>query len=81
MRRILLAFVLLGPVVGLGLLTGPRVPAAQEATPSGEAAPVILETLGSAPAADAPGMLLVWLGSRWRPGPWCPPTSTRANSS
>jgi len=52
MRRLLLAVVLLGLVVTLGLLTMPSVPAAQEATPSGEAAPVTLETLGSAPATD-----------------------------
>jgi quercetin dioxygenase-like cupin family protein len=61
MRRLLLACVLLGLVVTLGLLTMPSVPAAQEGTPSGEAAPVTLETLGSAPATDAPGMLLVSL--------------------
>ena len=61
MRRLLLAFVLLGLVVTLGLLTMPSVPAAQEGTPSGEAAPVTLETLGSTPATDAPGMLLVSL--------------------
>ena len=61
MRRLLLAFVLLGLVVTLGLLTMPSVPAAQEGTPSGEAAPVTLETLGSVPATDAPGMLLVSL--------------------
>ena len=61
MRRILLTFVLLSSVAGVGLLTGQGVPAAQEATPPGEAAPVTLETLGSVPAADAPGMLLVSL--------------------
>jgi quercetin dioxygenase-like cupin family protein len=61
MRRLLLACVLLGLVVTLGLLTMPSVPAAQESTPSGEAAPVTLETLGSAPSPDAPGMLLVSL--------------------
>ncbi len=61
MRRLLLAFVLLGLVVTLALLTMPSVPAAQEATPAGEAAPVTLETLGSVPATDAPGMLLVSL--------------------
>ena len=61
MRRLLLTFVLLGLVVTLGLLTMPSVPAAQEGTPAGEAAPVTLETLGSVPATDAPGMLLVSL--------------------
>ncbi len=39
MRRLLLAFVLLGLVVALGLRAVPSVPAAQDATPSGEAAP------------------------------------------
>ena len=68
MRRLLLAFVLLGLVVTLGLLTMPSVPAAQEATPSGEAAPVILEMLASAPAADAPGMLQVLARVTLAPG-------------
>jgi quercetin dioxygenase-like cupin family protein len=68
MRRLLLAFVLLGLVVTLGLLTMPSVPAAQEGTPSGEAAPVTLETLGSVPATDAPGMLLVLLRVTLAPG-------------
>ena len=68
MRRILLACVLLGLVVTLGLLTMPSVPAAQESTPSGEAAPVTLETLGSVPATDAPGMLLVLLRVTLAPG-------------
>ncbi len=44
MRRLLLAFVLLGLVVIFGLLTMPSVPAAQEGTPAGEAASVTLET-------------------------------------
>ncbi len=68
MRRLLLAFVLLGLVVTLGLLTMPSVPAAQEGTPSGEVAPVTLETLGSVPATDAPGMLLVSLRLTLAPG-------------
>jgi quercetin dioxygenase-like cupin family protein len=68
MRRLLLACVLLGLVVTLGLLTMPSVPAAQESTPSGEAAPVTLETLGSVPATDAPGMLLVLLRVTLAPG-------------
>ena len=68
MRRLLLACVLLGLVVALGLRTVPGAPAAQDATPSGEAAPVVLETLGSAPAADAPGMNLVLLRITLAPG-------------
>ena len=68
MRRLLLACVLLGLVVTLGLLTMPSVPAAQEGTPSGAAAPVTLETLGSVPATDAPGMLLVLLRVTLAPG-------------
>ena len=68
MRRILLTFVLLSSVVGLGLLTGQGVPAAQEATPPAEAAPVTLEMLASAPAADAPGMLQVLARVTLAPG-------------
>ena len=68
MRRILLTFVLLSSVVGLGLLTGQGVPAAQEATPTGAAAPVTLEMLASAPAADAPGMLQVLARVTLAPG-------------
>jgi quercetin dioxygenase-like cupin family protein len=68
MRRLLLAFVLLTLVVTGGLLTMPGVPAAQEATPAGEAAPVTLEMLASAPAADAPGMLQVLARVTLAPG-------------
>ena len=68
MRRILLTFVLLSSIVGLGLLTGQGVPAAQEATPPGAAAPVTLEMLASAPAADAPGMLQVLARVTLAPG-------------
>ena len=68
MRRILLSIALLGLVVILGLRTAPLVPAAQEATPAGEAAPVTAEMLGSAPATDAPGMLLVLLRVTLAPG-------------
>ena len=68
MRRILLTFVLLSSVVGLSLLTEQGVPAAQEATPAGAAAPVILEMLASAPAADAPGMLQVLARVTLAPG-------------
>jgi uncharacterized RmlC-like cupin family protein len=59
MHRMLLTFVLLSSVVGFGLLTGQGVPAAQEATLPGEAGPFTIETLASAPATDAPGMLQV----------------------
>jgi quercetin dioxygenase-like cupin family protein len=57
-------------VVLLGLLAAGRslIATAQDATPSGEAAPVVLETLGSAPAADAPGMNLVALRLTMAPG-------------
>ena len=68
MRRIVLTLVLLSSVVGLGLLTGQGVPAAQEATPPGEAAPVTLEMLASAPATDAPGMLQVLARVTLAPG-------------
>jgi quercetin dioxygenase-like cupin family protein len=68
MRRLLLAFVLLGLLVPVGLLTMPRVPAAQAGTPSGEAVPVTLEMLGSVPATDAPGMLLVLARVTLAPG-------------
>src|ERR671911_2404063 len=68
MRRIVLTFVLLSSVVWLGLLTGQGVPAAQEATPAGAAAPVTLEMLASAPAADAPGMLQVLFRLTLAPG-------------
>ena len=68
MRRLLLACVLLGLGVTLALLTMPSVPAAQEGTPSGEAAPVTLEMLASAPATDAPGMLQVLARVTLAPG-------------
>jgi quercetin dioxygenase-like cupin family protein len=68
MRRLLLAVVLFGLVVTLGLLTMPSVPAAQEGTPSGAAAPVTLEMLASAPATDAPGMLQVLARVTLAPG-------------
>jgi quercetin dioxygenase-like cupin family protein len=57
-------------VVLLGLLAAGRSLAgtAQDATPGGGAAPVTLETLGSAPAADAPGMNLVSLRLTLAPG-------------
>jgi quercetin dioxygenase-like cupin family protein len=68
MRRILLAGVLLGLVVTLSLLTMPSVPAAQEATPTGEAAPVTFETLGSMESRDVPGKTLVLLRVTLAPG-------------
>jgi quercetin dioxygenase-like cupin family protein len=57
-------------VVLLGLLAAGRslTATAQDATPSGEAAPVTLEMLGSAPAADAPGMNLVLARVTLAPG-------------
>ena len=57
-------------VVLLGLLAAGRAltATAQDATPSGEMADVTLETLGSAPAADAPGMNLVLLRITLAPG-------------
>ena len=68
MRRILLAVVILGLVVTVGLLTVPGTPAAQDATPAGEAAPITLETLGSAPSLDVPGMTQVLLRVTVAPG-------------
>ena len=73
MRRILLTCVLLGPVVTFGLLTAPTIPAAQDATPTGEAAPIVLESLGSAPSPDAPGMQLALLRFTIAPGFVAPP--------
>lgn len=73
MRRIQLAFVLLGLIVSVGLLTVPGVPAAQDAPPTGEAAPITLESLGSAPSPDAPGMQLVLLRATIAPGAVAPP--------
>jgi quercetin dioxygenase-like cupin family protein len=73
MRRILLTCVLLGLIVTVGLLTVPGVPAAQEATPTGEAAPIVLESLGSAPSPDAPGMVLALLRATIAPGAVAPP--------
>ena len=73
MRRILLTCVLLGLVVTVGLRTAPSVPAAQEATPTGEVAPIVLESLGSAPSPDAPGMQLALLRATIAPGVVAPP--------
>jgi quercetin dioxygenase-like cupin family protein len=68
MRRILLAVVLLGLVVTVGLLTVPGAPAAQDATPAGEASPITLETLGSTASLDVPGMMQVLLRVTVAPG-------------
>ena len=73
MRRRLLAFVPLSFVVGVALLTVQGVPAAQDATPAGEAAPITLESLGSVPSTDAPGMLLHLLRVTIAPGAAAPP--------
>ena len=73
MRRTLLAFVPLGFVVGVALLTAQGAPAAQDATPTGEVAPVILESLGSTPSTDAPGMQLALLRATIAPGVVVPP--------
>jgi quercetin dioxygenase-like cupin family protein len=73
MRRILLTCVLFGLVVTVGLRTAPSVPAAQEATPTGEVAPIVLESLGSAPSPDAPGMQLALLRAIIAPGFVAPP--------
>lgn len=68
MRHILLAFVLLGLVGTFGLFTVSGVPAAQEATPAAEAAPITLETLGTAPSLDVPGMMQVLFRVTIAPG-------------
>ena len=68
MRRILLAFVLLGLVGTLGLVTVRGAPAAQDAAPAGAAAPITVETLGTAPSLDAPGMSQVLLRATIAPG-------------
>ena len=73
MRRRLLAVVPVGFVVGLALLTAQGVPAAQEATPPGEAPPLTLELLGSVPSTDAPGMQLHLLRVTIAPGAAAPP--------
>ncbi len=72
MRQLLRAFVPLGFVAGITLLTVQGVPA-QNATPTGEAAPIVLESLGSAPSPDAPGMVLALLRARIAPGAVAPP--------
>ena len=68
MRRTLLVFVLLGLTVVVSLLAVPGAPAAQDATPAGETPPLTLETLGSAPSIDVPGMSQVLLRVTVAPG-------------
>jgi len=74
MRRTLLTLVLLGLVVGLSLLTMPASPAAQEATPMGEASPsadhspIFLEVLGSALTTEVPNKRLTLLRLTLAPG-------------
>ena len=53
------------------MFTGQSVPA-QEATPAGEVPPLLIESLGSAPSPDAPGMLLVLLRATLAPGAGLP---------
>src|SRR3712207_1527052 len=73
MPRTPLAFVPLGLIVVFALFTAQGVPAAQEATPAGEAPPVVLESLGSAPSPHAPGMQLALLRATIAPGFVAPP--------
>ena len=68
MRRTLLTVVLLGLVVTVGLLTVPGAPAAQDATPPGDTPPITLETLGTAPSLDVPGMSQVLFRVTVAPG-------------
>ena len=71
MRQTLLTVVVLGLVGVLGMFAVQGVPA-QEATPAAEVAPLTLESLGSAPSPDAPGMLLVLLRATLAPGAGLP---------
>jgi hypothetical protein len=72
MRRLLLSVTLLGLVVGVGLFTGPSVPA-QDATPAVAAGTITSEILGSIPSTDAPGMNLVLTRVTLGPGAVIPP--------
>ena len=60
MRKTLVMVVVLSLVGAFGVFTVQGLPA-QEATPAGEAAPIVIESLGGAPSPDAPGMMLVLL--------------------
>jgi quercetin dioxygenase-like cupin family protein len=71
MRKTFVIVVVLGLVGALGLFTVQGIPA-EEATPAGEAPPLILESLGSAPSPDAPGMMLVLLRATLAPGAGLP---------
>ena len=74
MRRTLLTPVILGLVVGLSLFTMSASPAAQEATPMGEASPsaeptpIFLELLGSALTTEVPNKRLTLLRLTLAPG-------------
>jgi quercetin dioxygenase-like cupin family protein len=71
MRKTLVTIVVLSIVGALSLFTVQGIPA-QETTPAGEAPPLILESLGSAPSPDAPGMMLVLLRATLAPGAGLP---------
>jgi len=71
MRQLRLSVLVLSLVGALGVFTGQSVPA-QEATPAGEVPPLLIESLGSAPSPDAPGMLLVLLRATLAPGAGLP---------
>ena len=71
MHKTLVTVIVLGLVAVLGLFTG-RAISAQEATPAGEVAPIVIETLGGAPSPDAPGMMLVLLRATLAPGAGLP---------
>jgi quercetin dioxygenase-like cupin family protein len=72
MRQTLVTVVVLSLVGALAWFTVPGV-LAQEATPTAEAAPITIESLGSAPSPDAPGMMLVLLRATLAPGAGLPP--------
>jgi quercetin dioxygenase-like cupin family protein len=71
MHLTLMTLVLLS-LIGGGLRAAPGVPA-QDATPAVEEAALTIEPLGSAPAADAPGMTLLLLRATIAPGAGLPP--------
>jgi quercetin dioxygenase-like cupin family protein len=74
MHRTLLTPVILGLVIGLSLFTMPASPAAQEATPMGEASPsanqspIFLELLGSALTTEVPNKRLTLMRLTLAPG-------------
>ena len=71
MRHTFVTIVVLSLVGAFGWLTTHRA-TAQEATPAGEAAPLTIEILGSAPSPAAPGMQLVLLRATLAPGAGLP---------